>query len=130
MRLSRNHALNPASNPNSWFLSSECGGFMVVANPSPIHEFSRRDFLGLAAQWSALVSIYPSLPLRGLSASLAGDSRVSQAPIVDKGFASVRKVGDGLYATISDTSKGIQTMCNGGFLAGKDASLLIEGFVS
>lgn len=103
---------------------------MVVANPSPIHEFSRRDFLGLAAQWSALVSIYPSLPLRGLSASLAGDSRVSQAPIVDKGFASVRKVGDGLYATISDTTKGIQTMCNGGFLAGKDASLLIEGFVS
>jgi glyoxylase-like metal-dependent hydrolase (beta-lactamase superfamily II) len=49
---------------------------------------------------------------------------------VDKGFASVRKIGDGLYATISDTSKGLRTMCNGGFLAGKDAALLIEGFVS
>lgn len=42
----------------------------------------------------------------------------------------MHKVGDGLYATISDTSKGLQTMCNGGFLAGKDAALLIEGFVS
>jgi glyoxylase-like metal-dependent hydrolase (beta-lactamase superfamily II) len=55
---------------------------------------------------------------------------VAQTPVVDKGFASVRKVGEGLYATISDTSKGLQTMCNGGFLYGKDAALLIEGFVS
>src|SRR5207253_7435105 len=44
--------------------------------------------------------------------------------------ASVRKIGEGLFATISDTSKGLQTMCNGGFLVGKDASLLVEGFVS
>jgi glyoxylase-like metal-dependent hydrolase (beta-lactamase superfamily II) len=50
--------------------------------------------------------------------------------VVDKGFASVRKVGNGLYATISDPSKGIQTMCNGGFLAGKESALLVEGFVS
>jgi glyoxylase-like metal-dependent hydrolase (beta-lactamase superfamily II) len=47
---------------------------------------------------------------------------------VDKGFASVRKVGDGLYATISDPSKGTTTYCNGGFLIGKDAALLIEGY--
>jgi glyoxylase-like metal-dependent hydrolase (beta-lactamase superfamily II) len=49
---------------------------------------------------------------------------------VDKGFASVRKVGDGLYATISDTSKGFATISNGGFLVGKDSALLIEGFGS
>lgn len=42
----------------------------------------------------------------------------------------MRKVGDGLYATISDTSKGFQTISNGGFLAGKDAAFLIEGFGS
>jgi glyoxylase-like metal-dependent hydrolase (beta-lactamase superfamily II) len=42
----------------------------------------------------------------------------------------VRQVGEGLYATISNTSKGLQTMCNGGFLAGKDAAVLLEGFVS
>ena len=61
---------------------------------------------------------------------MATDSRVSQTPIADKGFASVRKIGEGLYATISDPSKGFQTVCNGGFLVGKDGALLIEGFIS
>jgi glyoxylase-like metal-dependent hydrolase (beta-lactamase superfamily II) len=92
--------------------------------------FSRRDFLGRTTRWSALLAAYQFLPLPALAQSLARDSRVAQTPIVDKGFASVRKVGDGLYATISDTSKGLQTMCNGGFLIGKSASLLVEGFVS
>ena len=91
---------------------------------------SRRSFLTQASQWSALFAAYPLLGLPRFAGSFAGDSRVAQSPIVDKGFASVRKVGDGLYATISDTSKGLQTMCNGGFLYGKDAALLIEGFVS
>jgi cyclase len=91
---------------------------------------SRRSFLTRASQWSALFAAYPLIPLPRLAESLAEDSRVAQTPVVDKGYASVRKVGDGLYATISDTSKGLQTMCNGGFLAGKDAALLIEGFAS
>src|SRR5258708_19839138 len=94
------------------------------------HLSSRRAFLGRASQWSALLAAYQFLPLPALAESPARDSRVAQTPIVDKGFASVRKVGDGLYATISDTSKGLQTMCNGGFLIGKSASLLVEGFVS
>ncbi|PYT95616.1 MAG: hypothetical protein DMG38_26500 [Acidobacteria bacterium] len=42
--------------------------------------------------------------------------RVSQTPLVDKGFASVRKIGNGLYATVSDPSKGPTTICNRGFL--------------
>jgi glyoxylase-like metal-dependent hydrolase (beta-lactamase superfamily II) len=92
--------------------------------------FSRRSFLGRASQWTALFAAYPLIPLPDMSLSLAEDSRVAQTPVVDKGFASVRKVGDGLYATISETSKGLQTMCNGGILHGKDAALLIEGFVS
>jgi len=70
------------------------------------------------------------LPMPALAAELADDSRISQTPVVDKGFASVRKIGAGLYATISDPSKGYQTVCNGGFLAGKDGALLIEGFIS
>jgi glyoxylase-like metal-dependent hydrolase (beta-lactamase superfamily II) len=70
------------------------------------------------------------IPLPALAEELAQDSRVSQTPIADKGFASVRKVGNGLYATISDPSKGYVTVCNGGFLAGKDAALLIEGFTT
>jgi glyoxylase-like metal-dependent hydrolase (beta-lactamase superfamily II) len=96
----------------------------------PSFSMNRRDFLSRTSQWSALLAAYQLVPLPALSRALMSDGRISQAPIVDKGFASVRKIGEGAYATISDTTKGIQTMCNGGFLAGKDASLLIEGFVS
>jgi hypothetical protein len=65
-----------------------------------------------------------------LLAALQNDSRLSQTVVADKGFASVRRVGNGLYATISDISKSLQTVCNGGFLAGEDSALLSEGFVS
>jgi glyoxylase-like metal-dependent hydrolase (beta-lactamase superfamily II) len=98
-----------------------------AVNPSP---FSRRSFLRKSSYFGALYAAANLLPMPALAAGLAGDSRVSQTPIVDKGFASVRKIGEGLYATISDPSKGFQTVCNGGFLAGKDAALLIEGFIS
>src|SRR5882672_2462300 len=94
-----------------------------------MQEVSRRNFLAqtsLAAMYAAASMI----PLRALAEKLAQDPRISAAPVVDKGFASVRKIGNGLYVTISDTSKGLQTMCNGGFLVGKDSALLIEGFVS
>src|SRR2546430_3130763 len=63
-------------------------------------------------------------------ADVADDARVSETPLVDKGFASVRKIGNGLYATISDLSKGNTTLCNGGFLVGRDAALLVEGFAT
>jgi glyoxylase-like metal-dependent hydrolase (beta-lactamase superfamily II) len=92
--------------------------------------FSRRSFLAKTSYFGALFAAARLLPMPALAAELAGDTRVSQTPIVDKGFASVRKVGEGLYATISDPSKGFQTVCNGGFLVGKDAALLIEGFIS
>jgi cyclase len=92
--------------------------------------FSRRKFLAHTSCFGALYAVAKLIPLPALAAELTGDSRVSQTPLVDKGFASVRKVGDGLYATISDPSKGFQTVCNGGFLAGKDGALLIEGFIS
>jgi cyclase len=92
--------------------------------------FSRRNFLTNSSYLGAMYAAAKLIPLPALAAELAGDSRISQTPIVDKGFASVRKVGEGLYATISDPSKGFQTVCNGGFLAGKDGALLIEGFIS
>lgn len=92
--------------------------------------FSRRQFLAGTSCFGAFHAIAKFIPLPALAAELAGDSRISQGPFVDKGFASVRKVGNGLYATISDTSKGFQTTCNGGFLVGKDAAFLLEGFAS
>src|SRR2546426_12009243 len=60
-------------------------------------------------------------------ADVADHARVSETPLVDKGFASVRKIGNGLYATISDLSKGNTTVCNGGCLVGGDEALLDGG---
>jgi glyoxylase-like metal-dependent hydrolase (beta-lactamase superfamily II) len=94
------------------------------------HGFSRRKFMISTSCLGAFYAIAKFIPLPALAAELASDSRVSQNPLVDKGFASVRKIGNGLYATISDTSKGLQTRCNGGFLVGKDAAFLIEGYNS
>ena len=92
--------------------------------------FSRRSFLERTSYFGAAYAAAQLLPVPALAASLAAGARVAQAPLVDKGFAAVRKIGNGLYATISDSSKGGQTFCNGGFLAGKDAALLLEGFAS
>src|SRR3984893_1464304 len=92
--------------------------------------FSRRQFIAPTSCFGALYAAAQLIPLPALAAELASDSRVSQTPLVDKGFASVRKIGNGLYATISDYSKGTTTICNGGFLAGKDAALLVEGFAT
>jgi glyoxylase-like metal-dependent hydrolase (beta-lactamase superfamily II) len=102
-----------------------------VSQPTqPDHQVSRRSFITGASCFGAYYGIAGTIPLPLLTPALVVDSRVSQSPIVDKGFASVRKVGDGLYATISDPSKGYTTLCNGGFLVGKDAALLLEGFAS
>jgi glyoxylase-like metal-dependent hydrolase (beta-lactamase superfamily II) len=96
----------------------------------PGHDLSRRHFLAGASCFGAFYAVARTIPLPILAPTLAAGSRISQSPIVDKGFAAVRKVGDGLYATISDPSKGPTTLCNGGFLVGKDAALLIEGFTT
>jgi len=96
--------------------------------------FTRRQFLSNASQFGALCSLTGAIPFPALASSLApsllDDPRVSQTPVADAGFASVRKIGDGLYATISDTSKGFVTICNGGFLVGKESSLLLEAYGS
>lgn len=91
---------------------------------------SRRQFLAHASCFGTCYALGKFTTLPALAASLATDPRVSPTPLADAGFASVRKIGDGLFATISDPSKGAQTTCNGGFLVGKDAAFLIEGFNS
>ena len=92
--------------------------------------FSRRSFITQTSTFGAFCALAEIIPLPALDETVGIDTRVSSTPLVDKGFASVRKVGIGLYATISDPSKGMTTDCNGGFLVGKDAALLIEGFFS
>jgi len=92
--------------------------------------FSRRSFLVGASSLSAVyaASKFGSLP--ALAQPLFDDPRIAKQPLADKGFASIRKIGDGLYATIADRSKGLQARCNGGFLIGRDAAVLVEGFQS
>ncbi len=92
--------------------------------------FSRRSFITQASCFGAFYALAQTIPLASFAETVGIDSRVSSTPLVDKGFASVRKIGNGLYATISDPSKGRTTLCNGGFLAGTDGALLIEGFTT
>jgi glyoxylase-like metal-dependent hydrolase (beta-lactamase superfamily II) len=99
-----------------------------MSQPAPA--VSRRNFLAQASCFGAFYHLAARVPLLGLSDRLIDDARISGAPIVDKGFASIRKIGEGLYATVSDPSKGYVTVCNGGFLIGKDSALLLEGYAS
>jgi len=98
--------------------------------PAKLSPFTRRDFLAKTSCFGAFYAVAKLIPLPALAAEFVSDSRIAATPLVDKGFASVRKVGNGLYATISDPTKGNTTLCNGGFLAGKDSALLIEGFTT
>jgi glyoxylase-like metal-dependent hydrolase (beta-lactamase superfamily II) len=93
-----------------------------------IAPFSRRQFLSDASRFSALYALAGALPLPAFAASVADDPRVSQTPVADAGYAAVLKIGDGLYATISNPAKGLTTICNGGFLVGKDSALLLEAY--
>ncbi len=94
---------------------------------SKTNSFTRRIFLTSTSCLGAALAAGKLFPLPALAESLAADSRVSEAPLIDRGFASVRKIGEGVYATVSDFSKGFETVSNGGFIAGKDAALIIEG---
>ena len=85
---------------------------------------SRRNFLAHASCFGAFYGVAARIPMATLSERLVVDSRVSQTAIADKGFAAVRKVGDGLYATITDPSKGFVTLCNGGMNVGTFPSSL------
>lgn len=96
----------------------------------PDEPISRRRFLAGSSCFGAGVALAQMIPLPALGQSVTQDTRIAAKPLVEKGFASVRKIGEGVYATISDFSKGAQTICNGGFLHGKEAALVIEGFAS
>lgn len=91
---------------------------------------TRRQFLADGSRLTALYALAGALHpfASSIAGPGAGNPRLSQTPLADAGYAAIYKIGDGLYATISDTSKGFTTICNGGFLFGKDAGLLLEGF--
>ena len=94
----------------------------------PIAPFSRRQFLSDASRFTALSALAGTMPFSALSSTPTKTPLASQTPIVDAGFAAVYQIAEGHYATISNPAKGFITICNGGFLFGKDAGLLLEGF--
>lgn len=96
----------------------------------PMNSLTRRRFLASTSCLGAALALRNVLPLPALGEDVAQDTRLGKQPLADKGFASVRQIGDGVYATISDFTKGLTTLCNGGFIIGKDAVLLVEGFLS
>lgn len=48
-------------------------------------------------------------------------------PLMDRGFATVEKLADGVYVTIAHPGKGSQCLSNGGILVGRERTLLVEG---
>lgn len=89
---------------------------------------TRRNFLTSTSCLGAALAFGKYLHLPALAEAIQQDTRVAAQPLVDKGFAAVRKIGAEVYATISDFSKGLDTVSNGGFIIGREAALLIEGF--
>jgi hypothetical protein len=89
---------------------------------------SPRRFLAKTSRLGAACAAASWMPLPVRVQMLGGDTHIARSPVVDLGFAAVRRIGDGVYARISDRSKGLETRCNGGFVVGRDAALLIEGF--
>ncbi|MBI3209118.1 MAG: MBL fold metallo-hydrolase [Candidatus Solibacter usitatus] len=63
----------------------------------------------------------------GASLPLMAAKRTPATPLLDRGFARVTRIADGVYATIADASKGPQCASNGGVIAGRDAVLIVEG---
>ena len=88
---------------------------------------TRRRFIAGASCFGAAVALARTIPLPALAEGIAQDKRVAETALVDRGFAVVRRIGQGVYATISDFSKGPQTLCNGGFIFGTEGALLFEG---
>lgn len=63
----------------------------------------------------------------GLTASFTLRARRAGARLLDRGFARVSAIAEGVYATIADRAKGEQCYSNGGVIAGRDAVLIVEG---
>lgn len=97
-----------------------------------ISALTRRNFLRSASLAGAAWAVRPWGALPAWASSYPQGTQTAQesAPLVDAGYASARRLAEGVFAVISDPSKGTETLCNGGFVAGKDAAVLWEGYAS
>jgi len=53
--------------------------------------------------------------------------QLATSPLLDRGFATVTRIADGVYATFADSEKGPQCISNGGVIVGRKAVFLVEG---
>ena len=90
-------------------------------------DWTRRDFLASTTYLGTALACARIFPAAWAADSITQDLRVSAMPLLDKGYASSRKIGEGVYATIADPTKGFEVLSNGGCIFGRDAALLIEG---
>lgn len=84
---------------------------------------SRRDFLALSGAFGAQLLALSSWP----GPRLHADTRV----VADEAWASVEQLGEGLWAVLSKPlakEPDWRTLCNGGFVAGKERVLVMDGF--
>jgi glyoxylase-like metal-dependent hydrolase (beta-lactamase superfamily II) len=65
--------------------------------------------------------------LAGLATPAWMSQKSDTAVLLDRGFARVYRFADDLYVTIADSEKGPQCLSNGGVIAGRTATLIVEG---
>lgn len=90
---------------------------------------SRRALLTSASSLAALAAAEKLFASCAFATSAQGASP-GAPPLLDRGFAAVHRLADGVYATIADGSKGLQAVSNGGFVVGRDAAFIIEGHMA
>lgn len=94
---------------------------------------SRRGFFGHAFGCGAWVALAVSL---GTAEARAAQARTLAIPVTTTPFARIEKVADGVWAVVStpfapDGGRGDRTtLSNGGIIAGRDAVLVVEGFMT
>lgn len=65
--------------------------------------------------------------MAALGAPSVAVAQEASVPPIDRGFAKVTRVAEGVYVTIADPARGPQCTSNGAVIVGRDATLIVEG---
>ncbi len=94
---------------------------------SPRESYSRREFLETSGSCVAHMA-FMALPFSPHAARLWG-ARTRGPVVAQESFGRLEEVGEGLFAFISTPLMGdYTTVCNGGIIAGRAGTLVVEGF--
>ena len=62
-----------------------------------------------------------------LAAPAVALAQKKASPLLDRGFAEVSRLAEGVYVTIANSAKGQQCISNGAVIVGREAALIVEG---